>query len=198
MSVYWMRQQEQSTRNRNLFHESLMICLDTCARCGRGSTLDRVKMRFLITVLLFGLLNFAPSQPALARPRVHTYPIRLAFDQASVAGKTWQGSVSGDLTGVLNSDLRSLYYHARSWQVEFKWTVEATDPAHSFTAELTGTINPKTRYMNLMGTVTKGWLTDAQIHVNGKITDLRMRELKGTIYLTPALVLDQADEVKMA
>jgi hypothetical protein len=158
----------------------------------------RHKALFMMIVLLIALLNFSPSQPALAQPRIHTYPLRLAFNHLTVDGEAWQGSVRGDLTGVLNGELRSLYYHARSWQVEFKWNLEATDPAHSFTAELTGTINPKTRYMNLMGTVTKGWLTGAQIHVDGKVTDLRMLELKGTIYLTPALVLEQADEVKMA
>jgi hypothetical protein len=158
----------------------------------------RSKALFLMMVLLTGLLNLAPAQPALAQSRIQTYPLRLAFNQLTVDGAEWQGSVRGDLTGVLNGEIRSLYYHARSWQVEFEWNLEAADPAHSFTAEVTGIINPKTRYMNLMGTVTQGWLTGAQIHVDGKVTDLRMLELKGTIYLTPALVLEQADEVKMA
>jgi hypothetical protein len=147
----------------------------------------------LLLVLLSSLLALAHTEPVQARPRIHFYPLHATFNLTTEDGALWQGRVNGDLRGAVSGQLRTLTYQPRSWQVEFEWTLAASDPDYSFTTNLKGAIHPQTGQFSLIGTVKDGRLAGALVSVEGKVTDLRMLDLKGTIYLTPVLALGEID-----
>jgi hypothetical protein len=132
-------------------------------------------------ILLIVLLVLAVAPAATAA----NDPVRLTFDKSIVAPSgIWEGSVAGDLTGGLRTELRSLQVSGPIWHVRFDWIVSAG--AHSFVARLDGTLNTNTGAVVMNGTVIDGWLVGAQVHEEGQAQDPAGAHFVGSIQIAPA------------
>jgi hypothetical protein len=80
----------------------------------------------------------------------------------AMAGVTG-GDVAGTFAGAVLS--RDPFDNGTIVQLEARYGVTATDPAHSFVADIKGTQNNQTQQAVLDGTVISGWLAGAQVHV---------------------------------
>ncbi len=114
-------------------------------------------------------------------------PVRLNFSKAlaSVTPMVWKGSVSGDVNGELETRLLNLRVTGVIWQVEFDWIITAANPAQSFTARLSGTLNTKTGKVVMNGVVIDGYLEGAQVHEEGLLIDQAASRFEGTIRVAP-------------
>ncbi|CAN5886988.1 hypothetical protein BH24BAC1_BH24BAC1_13750 [soil metagenome] len=109
-------------------------------------------------------------------------PVNLAFAKvATDPAGIWHGTVSGDLTGDLETRLLSLTETGPVWHVTFDWIVTADDPAKSFTARLKGTLHTKTGKVVMNGEVIEGWLEGAQVHEEGQLIDPETYAFEGKI-----------------
>jgi len=114
-------------------------------------------------------------------------PVRLNFTKSLVSTVpmlTWKGSVTGDVTGELETRLLSLRVSGPIWHVEFDWIISSA-PGTSFTARLTGILNTKTGKVIMNGTVIEGYLEGAQVHEEGLLTDATASKFEGTIRVAP-------------
>jgi hypothetical protein len=98
---------------------------------------------------------------------------------------TWKGTVSGDVTGDLETRLLNLRVAGPIWHVEFDWIIKSADQATSFTARLTGTVNTKTGKVVMNGIVIDGYLEGAQVHEEGLLVDAATSKFEGTIRVAP-------------
>jgi hypothetical protein len=141
-------------------------------RTSRG----RVALAVLAAVLAVGALS-----PAAAT--ASSDPVELTFSKVFVGGGMWQGSVSGDISGGLTSQITELTVEGSTWQVEFDWIVSAGD--QSFTAHLAGLVNTQTGRVVMNGTVVQGYLLGAQVHEEGQIINAN-GDAVGSIQIMPA------------
>ena len=111
-------------------------------------------------------------------------PVRLTFDKSSPGGGVWHGTISGDISGGLTTDLLSLDTTGPIWHVTFDWVIDAG--ASSFIARLSGVLNTNTGGVVMDGTVVSGYLLGAQVHEEGQLVNPATLEFVGTIRLMPA------------
>jgi hypothetical protein len=111
-------------------------------------------------------------------------PVRLTFDKTATAPGVWHGTVAGDITGNLTTELLTLDVTGPIWHVTFDWII-AAGPS-SFTARLSGVLNTNTGGVVMNGTVVSGYLLGAQVHEEGQLVDPATLEVVGSIRLTPA------------
>ena len=123
----------------------------------------------------------AASSPAAASSSA---PVRLTFDKSAVAQGVWQGTVEGDVSGSLTTELEGLRISGPIWHVTFDWIISAG--ASSFTARLYGILNTNTGAVVMNGTVVDGYLLGAQVHEEGQLVDLTTLQFVGSIRLMPA------------
>ena len=137
---------------------------------------------FLAFLVLIALVSV--SHPAQALSSYNNAPVLLNFDKSLVGEGVWEGSVSGDVTGNLRTELTSLRVAGPIWHVQFNWIIDAGP--HSFTAHLKGTLNTLTGRVVMNGTIVDGWLLGAQVHEEGLLIDPATLGFQGTIRVTPA------------
>ncbi len=116
-------------------------------------------------------------------------PVRLTFNKTLTSQTPtwiWDGSVAGDVNGQLQTRLLSLRVSGVIWHVEFDWIVTSPNPAESFTARLTGTVNTKTGKVVMNGMVVEGYLEGAQVHEEGQLTNPETWRFEGKIRVMPA------------
>lgn len=133
------------------------------------------------------LLVFAiaiAAVPAQAQRLQNNAPVLLHFDKSSIGPGIWEGSVSGDVTGSLRTELTSLRIAGPIWHVTFDWIIDAGE--HSFTARLKGTLNTLTGRVVMNGTVVDGWLLGAQVHEEGLLIDPATLRFQGKIRVMSA------------
>jgi hypothetical protein len=77
------------------------------------------------------------------------------------------GVTGGDVPGTFVGELRSRvpFDNGTITQLEARYEVKASDPAHSFVALIEGKTNNPTQHAVLNGTVIDGWLVGARVHV---------------------------------
>jgi hypothetical protein len=138
---------------------------------------------FLISLLLV-IATAGMSFPAQAQSSQNNAPVYLSFDKTLVGNGIWEGSVTGDVTGNLRTELTSLQVAGPIWLVQFNWIIEAGE--YSFTAHLNGTLNTLTGQVVMNGTVVDGWLLGAQVHEEGQLVDPNTLRFQGTIQVMPA------------
>ncbi len=99
-------------------------------------------------------------------------PVPLRFDYVKVedgAGVfTWTGSVSGDITGSLTTQVVGVRWAGPIAHLSTIWTVTGT---YSFVAQLDGTLDTRSGKLRLNGEVTSGAYEGAQIRTAGLLTD---------------------------
>jgi hypothetical protein len=128
------------------------------------------------------LAHFAAALAALLLVGlVSAQGIDLTFEKAAVGDTVWTGRVSGDVDGVLTTVLISADTSASIWQVEFYWIVTADDPARSFIARMTGTLNTETGEVAMSGHVVDGYREGARVEERGQLVDPERSAFEGTI-----------------
>lgn len=137
----------------------------------------------LLTLLLVVTIA-GVTFPAQAENSLNSAPVYLSFDKILVSQGVWEGSVAGDVTGDLMTELTALQITGPIWHVEFNWIIDAGE--HSFTAHLKGTLNTLTGQVIMNGTVVDGWLLGAQVHEEGQLVDPNTLQFQGTIRVMPA------------
>jgi hypothetical protein len=136
-------------------------------------------VRRSITLLALLVLAVAPAATAA------NDPVRVTFDKSIVSpAGIWQGSVDGDVSGGLRTELRSLQVSGPIWHVQFDWIVSAG--SESFVARLDGTLNTNTGAVVMNGNVISGFLLGAQVHEDGQLVDPASLRFVGSIRLMPA------------
>jgi hypothetical protein len=132
----------------------------------------RVVIAVLAAVFAVGAL--APAVSAHERGVVH-----LTFDKSAVSPGVWQGTVSGDVSGDLETRLLAATADGAILHVTFDWIVDAGQ--RSFTARLTGTLNTETGRVKMRGTVIEGWHLGARVSERGQLVDPATSRFTGTI-----------------
>lgn len=136
-------------------------------------------------VLLLAVATTAMAAGAASASAANE-PVRIGFDK-SISDPTafvWTGSVTGDVSGGLTTRLTGLRVAGPIWHVCFDWIIDAG--AHSFVADLSGTLNTNTGRVVMNGTVVEGWLSGAQVHEEGQLVDPAKLRFVGEIQLMPA------------
>ncbi|MGD2048330.1 MAG: hypothetical protein PVH03_02485 [Chloroflexota bacterium] len=112
-------------------------------------------------------------------------PIYLSFEKTDPEGDfVWNGTVDGDVSGGLETQLLGFRQSSKILHVEFDWIVEAGN--QSFTARLYGILDTETGRVVMDGTIIDGWLEGAQVHEEGQLVDLNTSAFEGTIRIMPA------------
>jgi hypothetical protein len=141
-----------------------------------------MKRLFALILAVAAVASHTGSLHAAGAP-----PVRLSFTKtlvSTVPVMTWKGSVTGDVTGDLETRLLNLRVSGAVWHVEFDWIVTNT-AGTSFTARLTGTLNTNTGKVVMNGLVIDGYLEGAQVHEEGVLTDATASKFEGVIRIAP-------------
>ena len=140
-------------------------------------------MKRLVLLLVVAATAIAASATSAT---ASNEPVRLGFDKSisNPVALVWTGSVSGDASGALTTRLTDLRISGPVWHVRFDWIIDAG--AHSFVADLTGTLNTVTGQVVMNGTVVDGWLRGAQVHEEGQLVDPATLRFVGEIRIAPA------------
>jgi hypothetical protein len=111
-------------------------------------------------------------------------PVQLEFQKclADPAG-VWEGVVTGDIDGDLQTVLTDLRVSGAIWHVRFDWIIGGDD---AFTADLAGTLNTRTGRVVMNGQVVDGHLQGARVHEQGQLVDAVNSCFAGTIDILPA------------
>ena len=144
----------------------------------------RFTILFNLLALLLVVAIAVAAVPVQAQRSQNNAPVLLHFEKSAIGPGIWEGSVSGDVTGNLRTELTSLRIAGPIWHVTFDWIIDAGD--HSFTARLKGTLNTLTGRVVMNGTVVDGWLLGAQVHEEGQLIDPSTFRFQGTIQVMPA------------
>lgn len=107
--------------------------------------------------------------------------VNLTFEKTAVSDGVWMGTVGGDVTGRLVTTLIAADQSQPVWQVEFYWIILADDPAESFIARLTGTLDTTTGAVAMTGMVTDGYQAGARVNEAGQLQDAETSSFTGTI-----------------
>lgn len=112
-------------------------------------------------------------------------PVLITFEKSLLKEGKWEGTVDGDITGILTTELIDLKVTGPIWHVVFDWIIDAGD--QSFTARLNGTLNNNTGKVVMNGTIVDGWLKGARVHEEGQLVDPDPEKLgfEGTIQINP-------------
>lgn len=87
-------------------------------------------------------------------------PVIITFSKSAVVEGKWEGSVDGDVSGNLKSELLDMRESGPIWHVEFDWIIDSGE--QSFTARLNGILNNRTGSVVMNGRVIEGWLEGAR------------------------------------
>ena len=142
--------------------------------------MKRMKLPRMLGALVAVAACAALLTPSTAQAKS---PVYLTFDKSATGPGTWQGTVSGDIAGDLNTALRDLRITGPVWHVEFDWIVSAG--SQSFTARLKGVLNTKTGAVVMNGRVIDGYLVGARVHEQGQLVDPNTSRFVGTIRIMP-------------
>ena len=139
-------------------------------------------MRKAVLLIATVAALIAVSAPAAAVSPFQ--PVHLTFDKSAtdVAG-TWKGTVSGDVSGGLTTQLLKLKVVGPIWFVTFDWIIDA-GPS-SFTARLSGILNTSTGGVLMTGKVISGYRLGAMVIEQGQLVDAGHSEFVGTIDVMP-------------
>lgn len=135
-------------------------------------------------ITLIALVLGALAAVAVPAGSAANAPVRLEFDKTATGPGVWQGTVSGDVEGSLETRLLDITVSGPVWHVTFDWIVDSG--ASSFTARLNGTLNTKTGAVVMDGNVISGYLLGAQVHEEGQLVDPATLEFAGSIRVMPA------------
>jgi hypothetical protein len=138
-----------------------------------------VKRGVVLLVPLTGIVGLQ-TWPALSA----NDPVRLTFDKAAVAAGAWEGTISGDIEGTLQTVLLTVDETGPIWHVTFDRIIGSGD--RSFTARLDGVLNRQTGAVVMDGTVTEGYLLGARVHETGQLADAPTSRFTGSITVFPA------------
>lgn len=136
--------------------------------------------RILLVVVAAAAVAAASAAPTVAS----TQPIRLSFDKSLVSPGVWQGTVGGDISGNLTTQLTDVRITGPIWHVRFDFVIDAG--GRSFTIDLSGILNMKTGAVVMNGTVVQGYLEGAQVHEQAQLVDLATLRFQGSIQVMPA------------
>lgn len=137
-----------------------------------------------LTAVLLTFAFVAMPQPVFADTADNMSSIRIQFDKQGGSNGIWTGTVSGDVEGVLTTQLLSAWQSGPILHVTFAWIISAGE--QSFVAELKGTLNTLTGRVEMDGTIVEGWLVGAQVHEEGQLVDPNTLRFQGTIEVMPA------------
>lgn len=143
-----------------------------------------LKMKRVTFIVLLALLIPAFLRAGSAAAEGNA-PVYLSFAKADPDGDfIWNGTVSGDISGSLETRLLSVSQTDKILHVEFDWIVDAGE--QSFTARLNGILDTEQGTVTMNGTVIEGYLAGAQVHEEGQLVDPATSGFVGTIQLMPA------------
>jgi hypothetical protein len=131
-------------------------------------------------LLLLAGIDGLFTWPALAA----NDPVRLTFEKAAVAAGVWEGTISGDIEGTLQSVLLTVDETGPIWHVTFDWIIGSGE--RSFTARLDGVLNTQTGAVVMDGTVNDGYLLGARVHETGQLVEAATSRFTGSITVFPA------------
>jgi len=138
-------------------------------------------MLLFFLLLLISVFRTAVSQAQAAESE----PVYLTFAKSDPDGNyVWNGTVSGDVNGELETVLLGFSASGKILNVEFDWIVGAGD--YSFTARMKGILDTESGKVVMNGTVIDGWLKGAQVHEEGQMVDPGTSGFAGTIRIMPA------------
>jgi hypothetical protein len=129
-------------------------------------------------------LNAAYRKAKDGQDRQRLHALWLLRQGKSMAETAELGTVSGDISGSLETRLLSISQAGKILHVEFDWIVDAGE--QSFTARLKGTLDSETGTVTMNGTVFEGYLAGAQVHEQGQLVNPATSGFEGTIRLMPA------------
>jgi hypothetical protein len=152
--------------------------------------------RSLVVVLAVPLLALSgcTDTPTAATPdaatlatarRAPNQPVRLEFEKCAISEGVWKGTVTGDISGRLRTELTELRVTGPIWHVRFDWIIRADDPLKSFVADLRGILNTNTGRVVMNGRVREGYLRGAQVHEEGQLVSDPLC-FEGAIRIMPA------------
>jgi hypothetical protein len=135
-------------------------------------------MKHLVLILVVATTAVAASASSAT---ASNEPVRIQFDKSisNPDAFTWTGTVSGDVSGGLTTQLTSLRVTGSVWHVTFDWIIDAGE--RSFVADLRGTLNTNTGRVVMNGTVVEGWLLGARVHEQGQLVDPETLRFVGQI-----------------
>jgi hypothetical protein len=140
----------------------------------RGPTINLFSAALMAAILLFA---------SAAAATAANDPVRLSFDKTASSPGFWSGTVSGDVTGNLATELLSVTETGVIWHVTFDWVV---DGDAAFTARLSGTLNTSTGHVVMDGRVIDGDYLGARVHEEGHLIDPTTLRFQGLIQIMPA------------
>lgn len=141
----------------------------------------KTKRVTLIVLLALILSTFVLAGSAAAASNA---PVYLSFAKSDPDGDfVWNGTVSGDISGSLETRLLNVRQTNKILHVEFDWIVDAGE--QSFTARLNGILDTQKGTVIMNGTVIEGYLAGAQVHEEGQLVDPATSGFVGTIRLMP-------------
>ena len=114
---------------------------------------------------------FSPSAPvgsANAQANANGgAPVEVTFTKWITAFPAMAGVTGGDVPGTFAGTVlsRDPFDNGTIVQLEARYEVTGTNPAHSFVAHIEGKQNNPTQHAVLNGTVIAGWLVGAQVQV---------------------------------
>ena len=117
--------------------------------------------------------TFSPTSPSgVAGVGAQTqasggHPIEVTFTKWVPAFPTLAGVTGGDVPGTFAGAVlsRDPFDNGNIVQLEARYEVIGQDAAHSFVAHIEGKQNNETQKAVFNGTIIKGWLLGAQVHV---------------------------------
>ena len=142
------------------------------------------KPRVRLIVLSVMLLALAVAVSTAGASSDGNAPVYMTFAKADPEEDfIWNGSVSGDVNGDLETRLVTATLTSKILHVEFDWIV---DGDYSFTARLQGILDLETGQVTMNGEVTEGDYLGAEVHEAGQLVDPANSGFAGTIRIMPA------------
>ena len=98
--------------------------------------------------------------------------VEVTFTKWITSFPAMAGVTGGDVPGTFAGAVLSFdpFDSGTLVELEARYEVTAANPAHSFVAHIEGKQNDPTQKAVLNGTVIKGWLVGAQVHVTDDVT----------------------------
>lgn len=142
------------------------------------------RSRFAVLSPLFALAGLAcgdagaplaldergPPAPDVSVSPVPAAPLHVDYVKVETGGGTyqWTGSVTGDITGTLQTQASLVRVAGPIWHLSTVWQV--TKSPYDFDANLVGTLDTRSGRLKLNGYVTSGSFAGARIRNEGQVT----------------------------
>lgn len=142
------------------------------------------KFRVRLIGLSVMLLVLAATVSAVGADSGSSAPLYLSFAKSDLEGDyVWNGTVSGDVNGDLETVLIAARPASNILHVEFDWIVSGD---YSFTARLKGILDTETGRVNMNGVIESGDMLGARVYEEGQLVNLSNSGFAGTIRIMPA------------